>query len=221
MLNQMFVRVFTAIAIVAGCLACGPEVTFLEPPPPYPGPPTLTIQPASGITTTTAALNATATPYGARAEVWFEWGPTLEYQTPRRIVNEKTSSLTLSEGLTSLTPNTTYYYRVVAQSSYGTAVGSIKSFLTLPLPTPRVPVVAFTANPVQVAKGGTSTLTWSSVNAVGCSGSAGVNGWVGPRSQSGSFNTGALSATTTFVIVCGDGTSNVGVTASVTIVVTQ
>jgi hypothetical protein len=66
-------------------------------------------------------------------------------------------------------------------------------------PSGDAPKVTFSAEPTSVASGGSSTLTWSSVNATACSASG---GWSGPKAPSGNQKTGALGATTGFAIVC-------------------
>lgn len=62
-----------------------------------------------------------------------------------------------------------------------------------------VPTASLTAAPISVGTGGTSTLTWSSTNATGCTGSG---GWSGSLAPSGSKSSGALSSTTTFSLIC-------------------
>lgn len=80
---------------------------------------------------------------------------------------------------------------------------------------PPVPTVSLSANPAQVASGGTSTLSWSSSNASSCTASG---GWTGTKAQSGSQVTSALTQSTTFALACTGpgGTSNASTTVSVT-----
>lgn len=61
------------------------------------------------------------------------------------------------------------------------------------------PVVALSGSPTAVASGASSTLTWSSTNATGCTASG---GWSGGRATSGSTTTGALATTTTYSLTC-------------------
>lgn len=72
--------------------------------------------------------------------------------------------------------------------------------------------LSFNANPVSVASGATSTLTWSSSDASSCAASA---GWSGRRATSGALVIGALTANTTFTLTCSDATGSV--TQSVTV----
>ena len=64
---------------------------------------------------------------------------------------------------------------------------------------PPVPTVSLTANPTSVTSGGASTLTWSSTNATSCTASG---GWSGTKATSGSQSTGALTASTDFILTC-------------------
>jgi azurin len=61
------------------------------------------------------------------------------------------------------------------------------------------PTVNLTANPTTISAGGTSTLQWTSTNATSCTAS---DGWTGSRATSGTFQTAALNATTTFTLSC-------------------
>jgi hypothetical protein len=65
-----------------------------------------------------------------------------------------------------------------------------------------VPTVTLAATPAAVDVGGSSTLTWSSANADSCTASG---GWSGMLAASGSQNTGPITATTNFSIVCSGG----------------
>ncbi|MBP9715006.1 MAG: thrombospondin type 3 repeat-containing protein [Candidatus Pacebacteria bacterium] len=71
------------------------------------------------------------------------------------------------------------------------------------------PIVTMTANPASIQKGGNSTITWSSVNAVSCN--SGGHG----TGTSGSFNTGALNNSHSYTVTCtnpaGIGSDNVDV----------
>jgi uncharacterized repeat protein (TIGR01451 family) len=66
---------------------------------------------------------------GTQTQVWFEWGTTqsLGYSTNKQSLSE---SHVFNDYATGLSPNTTYYFRAMAQNSYGTAQGNIMSFTT-------------------------------------------------------------------------------------------
>jgi hypothetical protein len=61
------------------------------------------------------------------------------------------------------------------------------------------PTVSLSANPTTVQAGGSSTLTWSSTNATGCTADG---GWAGNKSASGSQSVGPLATSTTFGLTC-------------------
>ncbi len=96
--------------------------------------PTVKTIAATSVTNTSAVLNATVNPNGGATTAYFEWGTDKTLSSP--VV---TSSQDLGSGknnqqvaanLTGLSPNTAYYYRIVAQDSGRTARGSIVSFTT-------------------------------------------------------------------------------------------
>jgi len=82
-------------------------------------------------------------------------------------------------------------------------------------PNNPTPTVTLGASPTSITAGQTVTLTWSSTNASSCSASG---GWSGTKATSGSEASAALTANTTFTLVCvgggGSGTANATVTVS-------
>jgi hypothetical protein len=77
------------------------------------------------------------------------------------------------------------------------------------------PTVTISANPAQVAQGGTSNLSWSATNASACTASG---GWSGNRPTSGAAATDVLAQTTTYSLACtgpgGQGSGSTTVTVS-------
>lgn len=61
------------------------------------------------------------------------------------------------------------------------------------------PTVAIAAKPASVVSGASAMLTWSSTNATACAASG---GWLGAEPVSGTASTGAITATTQFVLTC-------------------
>jgi hypothetical protein len=98
-------------------------------------PPTAITMAASLITSTTAVLNGTVNPNGSATSAYFEWGTdnTLSTcsTTSAQSIGSGTTDVALAENLTGLSPNTTYYYRIVGENSAGTVQGSILSFTTV------------------------------------------------------------------------------------------
>ena len=81
---------------------------------------------------------------------------------------------------------------------------------------PPAPTATLTVSPTSITSGGTATLTWSSANVSSCTASG---AWTGARATSGSEQTGALTATSTFTLTCGSAvaTATVDVTAPPTV----
>ena len=82
-----------------------------------------------------ATLYGTVNPRGSSTEAWFEYstdsGLSSSNSTPIRAMGASGANLTLSETVSNLGENITYYYRVVASNTYGTIAGEIKSLTTL------------------------------------------------------------------------------------------
>ncbi|PIR89419.1 MAG: hypothetical protein COU07_00775 [Candidatus Harrisonbacteria bacterium CG10_big_fil_rev_8_21_14_0_10_40_38] len=90
-----------------------------------------TLSPYS-VLTNIAGVKANINPNGSYTDGWFEWGTTqsLGQRTTRVSVGSGNSYTELTSVLLNLSPNTTYYFRGVAQNSYGTGYGAIISFTT-------------------------------------------------------------------------------------------
>ena len=111
--------------------------------PPYPPvpPPTVTTEPATSLAAYQATLNATVNTNGPEASYHFELGTTEAYGRnipyPEGKLAYGSSTVPVSTLAESLTPNTTYHYRVVATNSSGTSRGTDRTFTT-PFPPPEV-----------------------------------------------------------------------------------
>ena len=100
--------------------------------------PTATTAAASGVSTTSATLNASVNANNASTTVTFEYGTTTSYGstvngTPNTVTGATATSITAA--LTGLTASTTYNYRVKAVNSVGTTYGSNLTFTTTATPT--------------------------------------------------------------------------------------
>jgi hypothetical protein len=97
-------------------------------------PPAVYTRPASSILTDRAVLNGTVNPNGSAADAWFEYGtdPALPAwtATPRQAKQSVTTPLSFGASIRGFSPYTTYYYRVVASSRFGTQRGDIQAFPT-------------------------------------------------------------------------------------------
>jgi alpha-tubulin suppressor-like RCC1 family protein len=94
--------------------------------------PTVETLAASNITSNSASLNATVNPNGLAASAWFEWGTTTNYgnTTLAQDVGTDIGSVSVNTGLTGLSTNTTYHFRVVASNEGGTVVGEDRVLVT-------------------------------------------------------------------------------------------
>lgn len=112
---------------------------------------------SSGISATTATINATVNPSGASTNVWIEYGPTaanlfnVTSSTPSPLDATAAATATAAS-LTGLTPNTTYFYRVAAQNVKGIVYSTPLSFKTLAALPPTV--VTSAVVPATINSGG-------------------------------------------------------------------
>jgi hypothetical protein len=89
---------------------------------------------ATGILKNSAVLNGSINPNRGTTTTWFEYGTSSilsSYnQTSHIAFGNGNSSSNFSQGIIGLSPNTTYYFRAVANNSSGTVRGNIFSFTT-------------------------------------------------------------------------------------------
>jgi hypothetical protein len=101
-------------------------------------PPIVTTDAASSLTQTGATLNGTVNPVGQTASVSFSYGPTSAYgstvtATPATVSGSTASAV--SADLTGLPADSTWHYRVVAETAGGQVVGEDQTFATTSLAT--------------------------------------------------------------------------------------
>ena len=96
--------------------------------------PTVTTLTVTGVGTTGATLNGSVNPNGLATDAWFEWGTSPDLVTfdtsPVQALGAGTDFLPVMATLSGLIPGTTYYHRVAASNSTGTAKGAIARFTT-------------------------------------------------------------------------------------------
>jgi virginiamycin B lyase len=140
-------------------------------------------EPATGVGTGAATLTGEVNPNGQATTYHFEWGTSTAYgnQVPLADVGvgSGTTEVAVEQALGSLTPDTTYHYRLVATNcegcAEGTAYGADQLFTTAPKPgavtggaevtSPGSVTVAATVNP----NGGPTTyhFDWGPTSAYG------------------------------------------------------
>jgi len=106
-------------------------------------PPTATTEAASSVGQVQATMKATVNAnYHATSDCHFEYaddaffqahGFTGSTQVPCSLLPNGSDKAFLSSGLSSLTPSTTYHYRISATNNAGTSNGVAKEFTTMPL----------------------------------------------------------------------------------------
>ena len=132
--GRTVVWVASTLAVLALC--GGPAVAAKAPAP---GKPSASTEAAEAVTFTTATLYADVNPHGSPASFFFELGLTRTFtaNTYVQSVGAGTATVRVSTPVTGLTPNTTYYYRVVALNGKGQSLGAVEQFVT-----PKVPPAA-------------------------------------------------------------------------------
>jgi phosphodiesterase/alkaline phosphatase D-like protein len=119
---------FRVVAYNSGGTSYGADQTFTT----LPNPPTVTTGSASGVTQTSATLWGQVDPNDGSTSYYFEYGLTDSYGS----ITSTTSGLTgsgaqsVSQSISGLSADTTYYYRLVAYNSGGTSYGVNLTFTT-------------------------------------------------------------------------------------------
>jgi phosphodiesterase/alkaline phosphatase D-like protein len=136
---------FRIVARNSGGVSLGADHTFST----LPNPPTVVTSAASSPTQTAATLNGTVNPNGGEVkECRFEYGTSTSYGASIPCSSPPgsgTSAVAVSAGLESLSPNTTYHFRIVATNLGGKSEGADQSFTTEPAPPPPLPPTTTTS----------------------------------------------------------------------------
>ncbi len=96
--------------------------------------PKVTTEASSFAHATTAEFGGKVNPEGSATTYWYEYGSTtsLGEKTPSFSAGSGTSYVEAGKTLSNLTPETTYYYALVASSYAGEASGEVKTLTTTP-----------------------------------------------------------------------------------------
>jgi len=91
---------------------------------------------AQNVTKTSARLTGAVNPNGVPTSYWFWYGKSKSYttHTSGHIGIQGTNSIAVSDDITGLTPNTTYYYKISANNVKGNVDGEDKTFTTSSVP---------------------------------------------------------------------------------------
>jgi hypothetical protein len=95
------------------------------------GPPVVTTNPATNVTTSSARLNGSLDPHGLSTTVYFQWGTTTGYghTTPMQTQTGNTYR-NITANISGLSASHLYHFRIVATNSAGTRMGSDRTFNT-------------------------------------------------------------------------------------------
>ena len=182
---------------------CGTEQSFTTPDQP-----SATTGNVTAIGQTSATLHGTVNPHGASTTYSFEYGTSSgSYGNPGGgSVGSGTTDQSVQRTISSLTPATTYYYRLCATNTYGTPCGAEQSFTTTSPPptvttaaatdiTPTTATLRGTVNP----NGDTTSyeFRWGTSSGV-YPNTAGGSGLTGTSALSVSLGISGLSGRTTY-----------------------
>jgi len=120
---------FRIVATSGGGTTFGPDRTFTTLA--AKGPPVVTTNPVSNVTTSSARLNGSLDPHGLTTTVYFKWGTTTSYgrTTPRQTQTGNTYR-NITANISGLARHHTYHFRIVATNSAGTRIGRNVTFNT-------------------------------------------------------------------------------------------
>lgn len=95
-------------------------------------PPTVTTNPATGVTNASATMDGRVNPNGFMTVAWFEWGTDYSSKTPIQQIGESNADVTVTQPIGGLSPDTLYDFRLVASNSGNLVYGGDQQFTTLP-----------------------------------------------------------------------------------------
>jgi len=96
------------------------------------GPPVVTTNPATNLTSSSAKLNGSLDPHGLTTSVSFQYGTTTSYGHTTPIQSQTGNAFrNISANIGGLSTHTTYHFRIVATNSAGARFGSDRTFTTL------------------------------------------------------------------------------------------
>lgn len=116
---------------------------------------------ATAVNDTSATLNGTVGPNKEATNYYFEYGTTTAYGLASPTVSAGSGNATkdATSAIAGLAASTTYHFRLVAVNPSGTAYGADMSFTTLaPGQVVPTPTLTFTASPLTVLFGASTTL---------------------------------------------------------------
>ena len=130
--------------LLALLIASAPAVHTASAQTTNPVPPAATTGAATAITLTSATVAGTVDANGSPTTWYVEYGTTTSYglKTATLDAGDGADAVAFSAGLTGLTSDTTYHYRVVATNAAGIARGADRTLRTTRPPTPLAPVVS-------------------------------------------------------------------------------
>lgn len=128
--------------------------------------PSVSINNAANISTTSARINGSVNPNGAKTTYWFRYGTNISLNSGYQTTSSKTvsagvSTVSVNGDISGLSPSTTYYYRLYASNSEGEVASSVSSFTTA-APSNSAPNKPTGPSPSSGAtnQGSSGTLSW-------------------------------------------------------------
>ena len=95
------------------------------------GPPVVTTNPATNVSSSSATLNGSLDPHGLTTSVNFQYGTTTSYGHTTTMQSQTGNTYrNITGNISGLTTHTTYHFRIVATNSGGTRFGSDRTFTT-------------------------------------------------------------------------------------------
>ncbi len=162
--------------------------------------PTVTTSAASNITTNSATINGIVNPNGYSSVVTFDYGTTTSYGATITATQSPISGSNLtnvSADLTGLIIGTTYHYRVRAENSGGTSLGSDISFIASTIPTLTTSATTSVTQTTASSGGNITSDGGASVTARGVCWSTSSNPTTGNSKTTNGTGTGSFTSSIT------------------------